>query len=234
MGLLFYSSLALFFTVMLHNHPGGEAAVGVNYGLLGNNLPPPPAAIARLRQIGITKIRVFQPNNAVLTALHGSGISVIVGTLNGDLQPLASNKSAAAAWVAANILPHQSSVKFTCIAAGNEVYPDDLAQYIPAAMENLAAANVNIAVSTTISMQPLSTSYPPSAGNFSAAAKPVMTQIAKFLQSKKYPMLVNVYPYFACAGEPANVDLDYALFRPGKTAVRDGARTYLVENGKSN
>ncbi|XP_042059753.1 putative glucan endo-1,3-beta-glucosidase GVI [Salvia splendens] len=98
-------------------------------------------------------------------------------------------------------------------------------------MENLAAAlaaaNLNIPVSTAISMQPLSTSYPPSAGDFSEAAKPVMAQIANFLQSKGYPLLVNVYPYFARAGDPANVDLDFALFRPGKTAVHDGELTYL-------
>ncbi|XP_047965366.1 putative glucan endo-1,3-beta-glucosidase GVI [Salvia hispanica] len=98
-------------------------------------------------------------------------------------------------------------------------------------MENLAAAlagaNLNIPVSTAISMQPLSTSYPPSAGDFSDAAKPIMTQIANFLKSKGYPLLVNVYPYFARAGDPANVDLDLALFRPGSTVVRDEGRTYL-------
>ncbi|XP_047965364.1 putative glucan endo-1,3-beta-glucosidase GVI [Salvia hispanica] len=231
MATLFHSSLAFFFTFLLYNHPGGEAAVGVNYGLSGNNLPPPSAAIARLQQTGIKKIRLFQPEKAVLDALHDTGISVIVGTLNADLQPLASDRAAAAAWVAANILPHHPAVTFTCIAAGNEVFPGDLAQFIPAALENLAAAlaaaNLNIPVSTAISMQPLSTSYPPSAGDFSEAAKPVMTQIANFLQAKGYPLLVNVYPYFARAGDPANVDLDFALFRPGNTAVHDGELTYL-------
>ncbi|XP_042059088.1 putative glucan endo-1,3-beta-glucosidase GVI [Salvia splendens] len=94
-------------------------------------------------------------------------------------------------------------------------------------MENLAAANLIIPVSTAISMQPLSSSYPPSAGDFSAAAKPIMTQIGNFLKSKGYPLLVNVYPYFARAGDPANVDLDFALFRPGKMVVQDEGRTYL-------
>ncbi|XP_042058710.1 putative glucan endo-1,3-beta-glucosidase GVI [Salvia splendens] len=231
MGTLFSSSLALFFTILLHNHPGGEAGVGVNYGVVANNLPPPPVALSRLRQIGITKIRIFDPENTILTALHGSDISVIIGTKNKDLLPLATDKSAASAWVAANILPHHPSVKFTCITAGNDEVPAGLSRYTPAAMENLAAAvaaaNLSIPVSTVISMRTLSASFPPSAGDFSAAAKPIMTQIVKFLQSEKYPLHLQVFPYFARANYPVELDLDYALFRPGKTAVRDGGRTYL-------
>lgn len=210
---------------------GAEGAIGINYGLLGNNLPPPSKTISRIKQLKISKIRVFQPDKGVLTALHGSGISVIVGTYNQDLKPLASDRSAAAAWVKANILPHHQSVKFTCVAAGNEVYPGELAQYLPGAMRNLAAAiagaNLSIPVSTAISMQTLSTSYPPSAGAFAEGAKAVMAEITQFLASKRYPLLVNVYPYFARVGDPSNVDLDYALLRKGKTVVRDGRNTYL-------
>ncbi|KAL1565558.1 putative glucan endo-1,3-beta-glucosidase GVI [Salvia divinorum] len=98
-------------------------------------------------------------------------------------------------------------------------------------MENLAAAvaaaNLTIPVSTVISMRTLSTSYPPSAGEFSAAAKPIMAQIVRFLQSEKYHLFLQVFPYFAREAYPVSVDLDFALFRPGKTAVRDGGRTYL-------
>ncbi|XP_047965602.1 glucan endo-1,3-beta-glucosidase-like [Salvia hispanica] len=54
-----------------------------------------------------------------------------------------------------------------------------------------------------------------------------MAQIVKFLQSEKYPLFLQVFPYFARVNYPADVDLDFALFRPGKTVVRDGARTYL-------
>lgn len=199
--------------------------------MLGDNLPPPSTSISRLKEIKINKIRVFQPDKEVLAALHNFGVSVIVGTYNQDLESLASGESAAVAWVEANILRHTSAVEIACVAAGNEVYPGQLAQYIPGAMRNLdaalAAANLSIPVSTAVSMQTLSASYPPSAGEFADAAKPLMSQIAQFLSSKKYPLLVNVYPYFARAGDPLNVRLEYALFQQGATAVRDGRNVYL-------
>ncbi|XP_057774362.1 LOW QUALITY PROTEIN: glucan endo-1,3-beta-glucosidase-like [Salvia miltiorrhiza] len=91
----------------------------------------------------------------------------------------------------------------------------------------IAAANLSIPVSTAVSMQTLSTSYPPSAGAFAEGAKPLMAEIAELLARKKYPLLVNVYPYFARVGDPLNVELDYALFREGETVVHDGRNTYL-------
>ncbi|KAH6828118.1 hypothetical protein C2S53_014959 [Perilla frutescens var. hirtella] len=229
--LLFYYSLAIFFTCLLYSHPEGAGAVGINYGVLGNNLPPYSAVVSRLQQINVTKIRIFQPNNDLLTALHNAGISVIVGTYNQDLKQLATDPSAASAWVAANIIPHLPYVKITSLAAGNEVYPGELQQYLPAAMQNLDAALVAaflaIPVTTAISMQTLSSSYPPSAGVFTNDSTAVMGQIAQFLSSKKYPLLLNVYPYYARVGDPANVELDYALFKSGNTSFDDGPNTYV-------
>ncbi|KAI3471136.1 hypothetical protein Pfo_027799 [Paulownia fortunei] len=205
-------------------------AIGINYGLLGDNLPAPADVISQLKQRSVPKTRLFDPNQDVLTALHDSGISVIVGTRNEDLQSLASDKSAAATWVETNVVPHYSSVNITCVAAGNEVIPGDLAQYVPGAMQNLdsalSAAKISIAVSTAVSMQVLSASYPPSQGVFSAEAAPVMTQITKFLASKNSALLVNVYPYFARTGDPLNVELEYALLEDNATAVHDNSLTY--------
>lgn len=145
------------------------------------------------------------------------------------MESLASGEPAAAAWVAANILPHRG-LTITAIAVGNEVYPGPLAQHIPAAMRNLdaalAAASLKIPVTTAISMQTLSASYPPSAGAFAADAAPIMAQVAQFLSSKKYPLLANVYPYFPRAGDPDHVELAYALFGGGAAAVHDGAYAY--------
>lgn len=164
----------------------------------------------------------------MLTALHNSGISVIVGTYNEDLKSLASDASAAVTWVETNILPHSDSVQITCVAAGNEVFPGELEQYIPAAMQNLnsalIAANLSVPVSTAVSMAVLSSTYPPSSGAFSDGA---MTDIAQFLSSNKYPLLANVYPYYARAGDPANVALEYALFQKEDPTVHDGPYTYL-------
>ncbi|KAK4436298.1 putative glucan endo-1,3-beta-glucosidase GVI [Sesamum alatum] len=222
------SALLFLFSCFLTFHPG-VWGIGINYGLLGDNLPSPSDTISRLKQRSVPKIRLFEPDQDVLTALHDSGISVIVGTRNEDLESLASDPAAATSWVENNILPH-SSVNITSVAAGNEVIPGELAQYVPDAMENLdaalSAAKVSATVTTAISMQVLSTSYPPSQGEFSAESATIMKQITEFLASKKSPLLLNVYPYFARTGDPLNVELNYALLEDGATAVLDCPFTY--------
>ena len=44
-------------------------------------------------------MRIFDPNQAILQALKGSGISIIVGVVNNDLQGLATSPTAANGWV---------------------------------------------------------------------------------------------------------------------------------------
>ncbi|KZV46943.1 glucan endo-1,3-beta-glucosidase GVI [Dorcoceras hygrometricum] len=205
-------------------HPGARG-IGINYGLLGDNLPVPADVISELKARGISKIRVFEPRPDVLAALKGSEISVIVGTRNEDLQALASDLSMAVSWVETNVLPYQPWVHISCISAGNEVIPGELAAYVPGAMQNLdsalTAANLAIPVSTAVSMSVLAASYPPSQGVFSAEASPVMAQVVAFLACKNSPLLLNVYPYFAYVGDPVNVPLDYALFEGTASPVPD-------------
>ncbi|KAK3008491.1 hypothetical protein RJ639_015102 [Escallonia herrerae] len=133
----------------------GVKGIGVNYGLLGDNLPPPDQVIALLKSKNIRKIRIFDPNQDVLNALHGSDISVILGVRNEDLRQLASTPSFATAWVNTNVVAHSSSVKFTYVSAGNEVVGGELSSYVLGAMQNLDAAlvatNIAIPVSTTVS-----------------------------------------------------------------------------------
>ncbi|KAG8390318.1 hypothetical protein BUALT_Bualt01G0071200 [Buddleja alternifolia] len=221
--------LVLVFTCLVNIHPVAQA-IGINYGVNGDNLPAPTNVISVLKQRNVAKFRLFEPNEDVLTALHDSGISVIVGTSNQDLETLATDYAIAVSWVDSYVLPHYSSVNITCIAAGNEVFPGDLAQYIPGAMKNLAAAlsasNIAIPVSTAVSMQVLSVSYPPSQGLFSADATPVMTEITEFLQSKNSPLLLNAYTYFPRVGDPSHVQLEYALLQDSADTVHDDPYTY--------
>ncbi|WOK94108.1 glucan endo-1,3-beta-glucosidase GVI [Canna indica] len=136
-----------------HADAGGA---GVNYGLLGNNLPPRYKVVELLKKRNIRRIRLFLPDGAALNALHGSGIEVIVGTTNDELPKIAQDPAAAAGWVHDVILPHAAAVKFRCISAGNEVWPSNLAQYVGPAMENLdkavAAVGLKIPVSTAVTM----------------------------------------------------------------------------------
>ncbi|KAL6317786.1 hypothetical protein AAG906_030540 [Vitis piasezkii] len=58
-------------------------------------------------------------------------------------------------------------------------------------------------------------SYPPSSGAFVSEAAGVLTQLATFLTGSGSPLImVDSYPYFAYASDPAQISLEYALFNP--------------------
>ncbi|KAK8938374.1 hypothetical protein KSP39_PZI011399 [Platanthera zijinensis] len=183
----------------------GEGGIGVNYGL-------------------------FDPNPDPLNALRNSGIGVILGSLNKDLQKFAGDPSAAASWVDANVVPYADTVDFNYIDIGNELIPGESASYVLPAMSNVAAAiraaGLSILVTTAVSTMVLGTSYPPSQGAFSRETSQVMGPIVSFLASTSTPLLVNIYPFFAYSGDPENVRLDYSLFTTNDAVVRDSNLGY--------
>ena len=205
-------------------------SIGVNYGIVADNLPPATDVITLYNTNGIGKMRIFDPNQATLQALKGSNIEVIVGVVNNDLQGLATSPAAANTWVQTNIIPYPD-VKISYIAAGNEIKPSDpLAQYVGPAIQNLknaiTASNLQIKVSTVIDMSLLGNSFPPSAGAFSDSASSYINAIVSILASTNAPLLANVYPYFAYTSDPTNIKLEYALFTSPGVVVQDGNLGY--------
>jgi hypothetical protein len=225
---------AFYFLLTLFSFDTEAGIVGVNYGMVGNNLPPPSQVVALLKSKGITRLHLFFPNHDALQALQNSGIEVILGTLNRDLQSLGSDPSFAKIWVNTNLVPYSKTIRFRCISAGNEVIPGDLAAYVFPAMENLKAAlnaaeqqlAYNIPVSTSMSTAILGLSYPPSRGEFSGDVISVMRSIAGFLAANGSPLLVNVYPYFAYVSNQKQIPLSYALFNGTNVVVKDGELEY--------
>ncbi|PWZ08884.1 putative glucan endo-1,3-beta-glucosidase GVI [Zea mays] len=184
---------------------GAEGAIGVNYGMIANNLPAPEQVVSMYKAKNISYVRLFHPDTTVLNALRGSGIGVILGTLNEDLPRLASDPSFAASWVATNVQPFAGAVQFRYINAGNEVIPGDPAAQVLPAMKNLesalrSAGVAGVPVTTAVATSVLGASYPPSQGAFSEAATTVMAPLVSYLSSRGAPLLVNVYPYFAYSG----------------------------------
>ncbi|KAL9690632.1 hypothetical protein QQ045_011038 [Rhodiola kirilowii] len=204
--------------------------IGVNYGLLGDNLPPPAQTLAMLQERDIHKIRIFDPNQTVLTALIGTNISVFIGVRNEDLQPLATDPSFASKWVQNNILPYANKIYISGVVAGNEVIPGPLANFVVQAMtalhNALSAANVTVPVSTAVSYAVIGTSYPPSNGSFCVEAADVMKQVVSFLELNKYPLLANIYPYFAYISNPVDISSNYTLFIATDPVVTDGEHLY--------
>lgn len=214
---------------------GAEGAIGVNYGMTADNLPPPEQVISMYKAKNIGYVRLFHPDTTALAALRGTGIGVVLGVLNEDLPRLASDASFAQSWVASYVAPFAGDVRFRYINAGNEVIPaTQYASNVLPAMQNLesalrSAGVSGVPVTTAVATSVLGTSYPPSQGAFSEAAAPLMAPIVAYLASKNAPLLVNVYPYFAYADSGGQVALGYALLSSGGSAssqVTDGGLVY--------
>ncbi|KAF0932010.1 hypothetical protein E2562_007820 [Oryza meyeriana var. granulata] len=203
--------------------PRCTAALGINYGQVGNNLPSPAQVVSLLASLRIGKVRIYDVNPQVLAAFAGTGIELIVTVPNDLVQPMAASPGQALQWVTASVRPYFPATRVTGIAVGNELFTDDdealKASLVPA-MRNLHAALAQLGmdgyvhVSTANSLAVLATSYPPSQGAFTAEVAPLMSQFLKFLAETNAPFWINAYPYFAYKDDPTRVSLDYALSNP--------------------
>ena len=208
-------------------------SIGVCYGTNGDNLPQPPDVASMYKQNSIGKMRIFDADPTVLSAFENTGVEILVGVLNQDIQMLASSADTATQWFNTNIKPHLPAANITYISVGNKILLADpsSAPLLLLAMQNLYAAiqaeglDNQIKVSTTHSMTFLSTSYPPSAGAFCPDLADTIKAILGFHSTSGSPFMINVYPYYSYLSDPTNVPIDYALFRP-TTPVVDGNLTY--------
>ncbi|KAF9607637.1 hypothetical protein IFM89_037565, partial [Coptis chinensis] len=196
--------------ILLPNLVGAVPAVGVNYGLVGDNLPPPKDVISFIRSKGISRVRLFEPIPEVLEALKGyTDIAVSLGTRNEELPNLAMSQQAATDWINRNIIPYSKQVSFIWITAD-------------ASLKALGGFQDTV-VTTVVPSTVLSTSYPPSEAVFNDEN---MINVAKYLNEKGFPLMINVYPYFAIASDPAHITLDYALFKSHTPVIMDGKLAY--------
>jgi exo-beta-1,3-glucanase (GH17 family) len=212
----------------------GAGSVGVNYGILGNNLPPPAQAAQLLLKTSLRSVKLYTPDQATLQALAHTNIKVVVGVGNNVIPQLASSTSAAQAWVQTNIAAYMPATLISAISVGNEVLTTDptgvYSSQLVAAMTNVHSALVNlklenqVLVSTSNSLSVLSKSFPPSAGTFNATLATPIKALLNFLYATSSFFMVNAYPYFAYSSNPRNISLAYALFQPnaGVTDLNTG------------
>ncbi|KAF8731805.1 hypothetical protein HU200_015743 [Digitaria exilis] len=216
--------------------PSATAAIGVNYGTKGDNLPPPSKVASFLaNHTLIDRVKLFDTNADMVRAFAGTGISLTVTVANGDIPSLATNSAAAAAWVAANVSPYYPSTSISLVAVGNEITntgDDSLISSLVPAMRALksalAAAGLDkIRVTTPHSLGILagaalgSSPASPSASRFVPGLdRDVFAPMLEFHRSTSSPFMVNPYPYFGYNGDT----VAYALARRGSGSSNPGVR----------
>ncbi|KAH7542450.1 hypothetical protein FEM48_Zijuj02G0075200 [Ziziphus jujuba var. spinosa] len=211
----------LFAFLLLHPSMASAAfSIGVNYGTVADNLPPPPQVATFLKtKTTIDRVKIFDANPDILRAFAGTGIAVTVTVGNGDVPALAK-LPAAQSWVADNILPFHPRTVINRIAVGNEIVATSdkslIAHLLPA-MKSLHSAlkiaNItSIQVSTPHSLGILAAnSEPPSAGRFRRGYdKIIFAPMLEYHRQTKSPFMINPYPFFGFSPQTLN----YALFRP--------------------
>ncbi|XP_057969696.1 glucan endo-1,3-beta-glucosidase 11 [Malania oleifera] len=214
--------------------PAMVASMGINYGLIANNLPQPSDVLPLVRAIGATKVKLYDADPQVLHAFANSGVEFIVGVRNEYLSKM-RDPDAAQAWIKSNLQPYLPATNITCITVGNEILTfndTSLSDSLLPAMEGVHKALVNlrldkqVCVTTAHSLAILETSYPPSAGAFRQDLSQYISPILSFLQKSGSPFLINAYPYFAYKGSPKQISIDFVLFQPNQGVVDPGTNLH--------
>lgn len=202
--------------------------IGINYGQVADNLPPPVSVLPLLHSLCVTRVKLYDSDPRVLSAFANTGIEFIVGLPDKLVPRLAWDPSAASSWVRSSIVPHIPRTKIVAITIGNEVLTGNdktLIRSLVPAMESVQSAltaldlDGKIMVTTAHSLAVLETSFPPSGAAFKKDLVPYLSQLLHFLQKTGSPFLINAYPYFAYKADPKGVDLNYVLFEPNAGVV---------------
>lgn len=226
-ALCFLTVLLYSIFILFCNGVAGEYIIGINYGTVADNLPPPTQVAAFIRdQTTINKIKIFDANPEIIRAFAGTGIEVTVTVPNGDVLSV-SKPTAAQWWVEENVVPYYPHTRIDRICVGNEVMATGvknlIAHLVPAMRAihgALLAAGINdIQVTTPHSLGILSRSEPPSSGRFRRVYdRIIFTPMLEFHRETKSPFMICPYPFFGFNDRT----LDYALFKPNN-GIYDGA-----------
>ncbi|KAL6189862.1 hypothetical protein ACLB2K_036263 [Fragaria x ananassa] len=226
------SHLSLFFLNLLPTSSATPRPIGICYGRVANNLPPPTATVSILKANNITNVRLFNADPATLSSFSNTGITVMIGVPN-EILPTLTTASAATEWLQSYIFAIVPPNQVLYIAVGNEVFLKDpyyTPHVVPAIIslhQSLQTLNLadTIKLSSPQAASVLSISYPPSSASFDPDLKPFLLPLFRFLHDTASPFMVNLYPYFSYLKNRPYLSVDYALFRD-PNYVHDGALVY--------
>ncbi|XP_042398790.1 glucan endo-1,3-beta-glucosidase 10-like [Zingiber officinale] len=210
------------------------ALVGINYGRVANNLPPPESVPHLLASVGVGRARLYDADPSVLHAFANTGVELVVGLPDRCLPSVAADPNEALAWVRTHIQAFHPATKIAAVTVGNEVLTgansSALSGCLVPAMNNLHSALASLGLDREViitsahSLAVLATpSYPPSNAVFRPDLLTYVRPLLAFHAHTGAPLFVNAYPYFAYAEDPSGVALNYALLDPACPTFTDPA-----------
>ncbi|KAK4758041.1 hypothetical protein SAY87_019342 [Trapa incisa] len=221
-GRRFLPSSVLILFLLLLQLTNTASGIGVNYGTLGDNLPPPAAVANFLKtQTIINRVKIYDTNPDIIRGFANTGILLTITAVNGDIPALVQIDSARQ-WVASRIAPFYPQTSITRVLVGNEILHwggEDLISNLVGAMRTLRqaldqAGFRSIQVSTAHSLGIIENSEPPSRCRFRSMYERVLRPLLQFHRETKSPFMVNPYPYFAYDPNSSKGSNFYLFKRP--------------------
>lgn len=227
--------------------PVNGGAVGVNWGTMASHRLPPETVVRMLADNGFGRVKLFDSDPDILSALAGTGIEVMVAVPNYMLSDFSRDPATAADWVAENVTAYLSSsgtdaaaaVNIKYVAVGNEpfleTYHGAFTQTTLPALKNiqqaLSSSKLSSHIKATVPFNAdiyssSSNSSLPSFGDFRPDVRDLTIQILQHLSLHDSPFVVNIYPFLSLYADPY-FPVDFAFFNQTvQKPVVDGNVTY--------
>ncbi|CAN4124288.1 unnamed protein product [Withania somnifera] len=215
-------------------------SVGVNWGTMSSHQLAPESVVKMLKENGFDKVKLFEADDKILSALIGSDIEVMLAIPNYMLQDMSTDPGMAASWIDANVsaYAYTRGVKIRYIAVGNEPFLQTyngtyLYSTFPALRNVQEAINhaglgpevkAVVPLNADIYYSPESNPVP-SAGDFRPEIRDLAIQIVQYLESNDAPFVVNIYPFISLY-ENDYFPLEYAFFNGSNKPIKDGDCLY--------
>ncbi|XWS31227.1 hypothetical protein CRYUN_Cryun23aG0059400 [Craigia yunnanensis] len=233
--------LPLYFLFLFLSISSGEISnqVGINYGQLGDNLPSPKESVKLIQSLGAKGVKIYDANPDILNVLKHTNLQVSIMVPNELITNISTNQKLADYWVESNVVPFYPKTKIRYLLVGNEVIsssPNETWYNIVPAMRKIKNALKThslskIKVGTSMAMDVLESSFPPSNGTFrSDIAVPIVKPMLQFLNRTRSFYFLDVYPYFPWSTNPKNINLDYALFESRTVKYTDPVSNLTYTN----
>nr|AIR93903.1 glucanase [Cicer arietinum] len=229
----------VFVVMMMMNDWYVVEGVGVNWGTQATHPLKADTVVEMLKDNGIQKVKLFDTDDATMSALGGSGIEVMVAIPNNQLAEM-NNYDRALQWVRKNVtrFTFKGGVNIKYVAVGNEPflksYNNTLLNVTFPALQNIQNAlnevglgdsiKATVPLNADIYESPIENSVP-SAGIFRPDLIGLMTQIIQFLNKNNAPFTVNIYPFLSLYGNE-NFPFDFAFFDGNSNPINDNGILY--------